>query len=143
MNNFSKTDTHAFMYANATICGLQLGRVSILYLGRLNVCDRIEEKNLLLTCAQIVKPYYEDRLCLRDIYLGVVYLYYSLNVIEQCEDWLKSTLIKKYTKNYDMVMQMITEISCLDIIYDKENMSSKIRRMLMGLDDAYKFDFHL
>ena len=137
----SKTKKIAFAKANWAVSDYALNRVSIKFLQRINTCERKDEFYLIHLCVDMVEPLYGKKLTLTDIYLGVVFLYYSLNVMEQCEDWLKTSMLKKQAAKYDQVMKMITELSTSDVIFNGDNLSSRVRRMLMGLDDDYKFNF--
>ena len=70
-----------------------------------------------------------------NIYVVLLYIYYSLTLLEHSWDYLKMRDLKRILSqtNYNIAVKLIYIISAGDMIVNCENMSSKIRRTFMGM----------
>lgn len=66
----------------------------------------------------------------KDICISVIYTYYGLNLGEQTTDYITPNIYKYYADNVDAVFELYLLITTGDIIYQGENLSSKIRRFI-------------
>jgi hypothetical protein len=66
----------------------------------------------------------------KDICIAIFYTYYGLNLGEQTTDYITPKIYKYYADNADAVFELYLLITSGDIIYEGENLSSKIRRFI-------------
>lgn len=66
----------------------------------------------------------------RDLFLTLIYIYYSLNLNEQTTDWLGMQFLKDNSDNEEETKNLFIEVTAGDI---EINISSCIRRQMMGL----------
>ena len=82
----------------------------------LNICCETYQQDFIMELAEIVKtkkPHYTYK----HIYIVVIFLYYSLVLIEQTEDFLYFSIIKDLTANHINVTKLIIEIVSSDQEY--------------------------
>ena len=73
------------------------------------------------------------KLELYDIYSVIIYIIYSLRLNEQTTDWLFFNFLEKNTYNKPDSIKLYFDITIGDIMIDNYNLSSKIRRYIMGM----------
>jgi len=66
----------------------------------------------------------------KDICIAIVYTYYGLNLGEQTTDYITPTIYQDYADNKEAVFNLYVVITSGDIMYNCENLSSKIRRFI-------------
>ena len=104
-----------------------------------NICCNEEERVNIMDIADIIKnipPY--DTLSYRDVYITIIYTYYSLNLNEQSKDWLENKILSKNTLQPELCNNLYLVITTGDLEYKGVNLSSKIRRGMMGLRGGKK-----
>jgi len=71
----------------------------------------------------------------QNIYIVLLYIYYSLTLLEHTWDYLKMSDLKRILPGikYDLAVKLIYTITAEDIIINKINVSSNIRRSFMGM----------
>ena len=101
----------------------------------LNVCcDENDEADIIMI-SDIIKNYtkYKD-LSIRDVYLVIIYIYYSLRMNEPTEDWLTFKFLEKNAIYFEGAKKLYFDITFGDIIIEDINFSSKVRRYVMEMD---------
>jgi len=104
-----------------------------------NICCNEEERVNIMHIADIIKkitPY--DTLSYKDMYMTIIYTYYSLNLNEQTKDWLENKVLSKNTSQPELCDNLYLAITTGDLEYKGVNVSSKIRRDMMGLRGGKK-----
>jgi len=104
-----------------------------------NICCNEEERVNIMHIADIIKnisPY--DTLSYKDMYMTIIYTYYSLNLNEQTKDWLENKVLSKNTSQPELCDNLYLAITTGDLEYKGVNLSSKIRRGMMGLRGGKK-----
>ena len=109
------------------------------------VCCTDEERDNIQRYAQIIKnlPAYSNMLLL-DIYIILIFIYYSLKYNEQTTDWLELRFLKPLgVFNIDSVMTLYHDITTGDIGYTDSagvlhNLSSEIRILFLELAEGRK-----
>jgi hypothetical protein len=66
----------------------------------------------------------------KDICIAIIYTYYGLNLGEQTTDYITPTIYQDYADDKEAVFNLYIRITTGDIIYNNENLSSKIRRFI-------------
>jgi hypothetical protein len=101
------------------------------YVEEENICCNETEKCFIKFYAKLLKtlePY--KKMSKRDIFLTLIYIYYSLNLNEPTADWLTMHFLKENSDNELETINLYVEITSGDI---QINISSCIRRQMMGL----------
>lgn len=105
----------------------------------INFCCDEETENDIIKMADIIKDIPDfSVLSYRDIYLVLIYTYYSLRFTEQTEGWLKPAFFKKHVGNYELSKKLYLSITIGDIIVNGENLSSAIRRHILEMNGGNK-----
>ena len=112
-----------------------------------NMCCEEEEKTFLMDMAVHLREEFPD-MTLKDIYIALIFSYYSLTLGEQTSDYLHTRTFVKYADDYDGVLQLFLLITVGDInrtvvdtredeiemeTYHDVNLSSQIRRHMFGM----------
>lgn len=100
-----------------------------------NVCCNEQEKQMIKEFANKIKNIVEySFVSLFDLYLTLIFAYYSLHLMEQTQDWLRTYDLDEGVIDSYTVNELYREITIGDLI-DSEgnNLSSQIRRAFMGL----------
>jgi hypothetical protein len=99
-------------------------------------CDEEDQDNLL-KMTDIIKNIPEfSTLSDRDIYIVLIFIYYSLRLNEQNNDWLGTGLLIRHAENRDLSMHLLLSLTTGDIIInDSGNLSSAIRRYVLEMRD--------
>jgi len=100
-----------------------------------NVCCNEQEKQMIKEFANKIKNIVEySFVSLFDLYLTLIFAYYSLHLMEQTKDWLRTYDLDEGVIDSYTVNELYREITIGDLI-DSEgnNLSSQIRRAFMGL----------
>jgi hypothetical protein len=104
-----------------------------------NFCCTDEDERDMIIMGDMIKthPKYKS-LGYREIYLVLIYVYYSLRYNEQTEDWLRMSFLKYHMTqpNFNKAKELYIDITVRDIMVNGENLSVKIRRFIMGLDNV-------
>ena len=99
--------------------------------------DYNNDNNSIMTIGDIIKnqtTFYN--LGLYDIYTVIIYVIYSLRLNEQTTDWLFSDFLEKNTNNKTDSKKLYFDITIGDIMIDNYNLSSKIRKCIMGMNET-------
>ncbi len=131
MNEFKEYD---FERANNKFLVLFDERIRQEHQPDFNVCCNEQEKHMIQSFAEeIHKTTKYRQLSFYDLYLTLIFTYYSLHLMEQTEDWLRSYDLVDYMRN-ELVKELYKDITTgklLDI--NNNNLSKEIRRAFMGL----------
>ena len=95
----------------------------------INVCCTDYEFVFLEKIAMSLKNVFPN-ISDKDICIAIVYTYYGLNLGEQTTDYITPNIYKHYADNADAVFELYLTITTGDLIYEDENLSSKIRRFI-------------
>lgn len=99
-----------------------------------NICFDEHDESDIISISDIIKNYTDfTDLSLRDIYLVVIYIYYSLRMNEPTEDWLTFKFLEKNAIYFQSVKKLYFDITFGDIFIEDLNFSSTIRRFIMGI----------
>lgn len=116
-------------------------------LEHVNICCEQQEKVFLMDMAKHLIEEFPD-MSLKDVYIALIYSYYSLTLGEQSTDVLHTRTFSKYADDYDDVLQLYLQITVGDIsrtvldqtenesemeTYRDVNLSSQIRRHMFGM----------
>ena len=92
-------------------------------------CDKDEEESLIELGERIKRTSPYNTLSDHDLYLTLIYIYYSLVAGEQTEDIFNIKFLQLYAINKDLVQDLYLKITTGDIIESNGiNLSSAIRR---------------
>jgi hypothetical protein len=135
MNNYEKSDLISLINAK--------------FINEFNLMTYDHEKDILnygcsnddttsiIIIGDIIKNNTEFyNLGLYDIYTVIIYIIYSLRLNEQTTDWLFSNFLKKTTYNKNDSEKLYFDITIGDIMIDNFNLSSKIRKYIMGMNET-------
>lgn len=93
-----------------------------------------DDSTSIIIIGDVIKNKTEfSNLGLYDIYTVIIYVIYSLRLNEQTTDWLFSDFLKKNTYNKTDSERLYLEITIGDIMIDDYNLSSKVRKYIMGM----------
>jgi len=95
----------------------------------INVCCTDYEFVFLTKIAGSLKKAFPN-ISDKDICIAIIYTYYGLNLGEQTTDYITPNIYKDYADEKDSVFELYLTITTGDIIYEDENLSSKIRRFI-------------
>jgi hypothetical protein len=117
--------------------------------GTFNICCDETEKRDIIEIGDRIKTIPEfESLSFRNIYLVLIYIYYSLNLNEQSTDWLNMKFLSdnvEYDEDdeYDeeneeyktvkLCKKLYYDITTGDIMINNSNFSSDLRRKIMGM----------
>jgi hypothetical protein len=107
--------------------------------GTFNICcDETERRDIIQT-ADIIKSIPEfSILSFSDIYLVLIFVYYSLNLNEQSTDWLTIQFLSNNAEDEELCKELYLKITTGDIMINGSNLSSKLRRKIMGMPGGRK-----
>jgi hypothetical protein len=108
-----------------------LERECISKLKRMYKCPIIYDKGRLKEYAQLLLKSDED-LLITDIYLVLLYVYCSLVVNEQSEDWLFMPFLWRNARHKKRTVKLYYDIAAGSIIVDEKDLSKMIRREMFG-----------
>ncbi len=104
-----------------------------------NFCCTNEDERDMIIMGDIIKthPKYKS-IGYRELYMVLIFVYYSLRYNEQTEDWLRMTFLKNHMteQQFTIAKKLYIDITVRDIMVNGENLSVKIRRFIMGLDNV-------
>ncbi len=98
---------------------------------RMYKCPIIYDKGRLKEYAQLILKSDED-LLITDIYLALLYVYCSLVVNEQSEDWLFMTFLWRNARHKKRTVKLYYDITAGSIMVDEKDLSKMIRREMFG-----------
>jgi hypothetical protein len=99
-----------------------------------NLCCDDDDENNMRTMASNIKRVVEfNILSDRDIYIVLIFIYYSLRFNEQTTDWLKTNFLSTKLTNKELGNKLFIDITIGDIILDGQNLSSAIRSYILGI----------
>ena len=101
-------------------------------------CDKDDEKNIIEITTHIKQTPDFSILSERDIFIVLIFIYYSLRFNEQTEDWLDINFLDSNLQNKELGNQLYLQITTGDIMVNGENLSSAIRRYIMELNGGQK-----
>ena len=98
------------------------------------ICDK--ERTMIIDVGLTINdiPDY-FHLGIQNIYSVLLYIYYSLTLLEHTWDYLKMSDLKRILPGikYELAVKLIYTITAEDMIINKINVSSNIRRSFMGM----------
>jgi len=98
---------------------------------RMYKCPIIYDKAKLKEYAQLILKSDED-LLITDVYLVLLFVYCSLVVNEQSEDWLFIPFLWKHALYKKRTVKLYYDITAGSIIVDEQDVSKMIRREMFG-----------
>jgi len=101
-------------------------------------CDEDDEKNIIAITNHIKQTPEFSILSERDIFIVLIFIYYSLRFNEQTEDWLDIKFLENNLQNKELGNQLYLQITTGDIMINGTNLSSAIRRYIMELNGGQK-----
>ena len=105
---------------------------------KLNICcDDKDEHDIHKMYNLLAKTEFSD-LSIRNIYMVLIYTYYSLRFNEQTEDWLTLDFMKQISTDFERSVQLYIAITTGDIMVNGVNISSQIRKTVMEMDGGRK-----
>ena len=97
-------------------------------------CTKTDQFNILTLYRLLLQTEYSD-LYTSDIFVVLIYTYYSLTYNEQTEDWLDITFMKENTSNFPRSKQLYLAITTGKILMaDGIDLASHIRQVILGLN---------
>jgi hypothetical protein len=108
-----------------------LDKECISKLKRMYKCPIIYDKGKLKKYAQLILKTDED-LLITDVYLVLLYVYCSLVVNEQSEDWLFMRFLWRNARHKQRTVKLYYDITVGSIIVDDVDLSKMIRREMFG-----------
>ena len=100
----------------------------------LNICcEEQDEKNILRIADELQSHKEFSDLSLKDIYLVLIYTYYSLRFNEQTTDWLTMSFLRRHATDYERVRSLYFQITIGNITSNGKNLSSMLRKFIMGM----------
>ena len=107
----------------------------------INFCCEEQDETDIINMANLIRqvPAYAN-LSFRDIFIVLIYIYYSLRLTEQRDDWwLTTNFLKFKLYNKNLGQNLYYNIVTGDILMpDGTNLSSRIRRYVIGTDGGNK-----
>jgi len=97
-----------------------------------NICCNDSETEFLMKYGDILSNKYPT-ISLRDIYIALIYTYYSLNLGEQTTDYLMLVKFKKYCDNYIEVNNLF-----LMLTTSNKSIATAVRRHFFGFPPLLK-----
>jgi hypothetical protein len=97
-----------------------------------NICCNDSETEFLMKYGDILSSKYPT-ISLRDIYIALIYTYYSLNLGEQTTDYLMLVKFKKYCDNYNEVNNLF-----LMLTTSNKSIATAVRRHFFGFPPLLK-----
>jgi hypothetical protein len=98
---------------------------------RMYKCPIIYDKDKMKEYAQLILKSDED-LLITDVYLALLYVYCSLVVNEQSEDWLFMRFLWRNARHKRRTVKLYYDITAGSIIVDDIDLSKMIRREMFG-----------
>jgi hypothetical protein len=98
---------------------------------RVYKCPIVYDRDKLKEYAQIILKSDED-LLITDVYLVLLYVYCSLVVNEQSEDWLFMRFLWRNARHKKRTVKLYYDITAGSIIIDEIDISKRIRREMFG-----------
>lgn len=99
-----------------------------------SLCCNEGEEDAIIYIAKIIKEIQQyEKLSFRDIFLTLIFTYYSLSLNEQSKDWLDTGFLQGKASNKKLVYDLFYDITIGNIIVNDSNLSSYIRRSMFGL----------
>jgi len=98
---------------------------------RMYKCPIIYDKAKFKEYAQLIMKTDED-LLITDVYLVLFYVYCSLVVNEQSEDWLFMPFLWRNALHKKQTVRLYYDITAGHIIVDEQDLSKMIRREMFG-----------
>lgn len=105
-------------------------------------CNKQDERDIIAMGDHIKDVFMYSRMSLQDIYVVLIYVYYSLRYNEQTDyEWLSGKFLVMNTMNPTLSKQLLYEIIAGDIIvntqnFTTENLSSAIRKRVLGISST-------
>ena len=110
---------------------------------KLNICcDDKDERDIHKMYGLLVNSEFSD-LSIKNIYIVLIYVYYSLRYNEQTEDWLTLEFLNSNTRDFETndferSKQLYLAITTGDIMVNGVNISSQIRKTVMEMSGGRK-----
>ena len=96
-------------------------------------CDENDETDIIRMGERIKRIPEFASLSFREVYIVLVYIYYSLRLNEQIKDWLPLNFLQEKLLNNQLALKLFIDITTGDIMINGENFSSYVRRYILGM----------
>jgi hypothetical protein len=96
-------------------------------------CEEQDEKNIIMIADELKSHKEFSDISLKDIYLVLIYTYYSLRLNEQTIDWLRMSFLRRHASDYERVRSLYFQITIGNITSNGKNLSSMLRKFIMGM----------
>lgn len=105
----------------------------------LNTCCDANDENIMIEMATHIREVPQfSTLSLKDIFIVLIFTYYSLRYNEQTEEWLTTGFLNRILYNKELGKQLYFQITTGDIMVNDDNLSSAIRRYIMEMNGGKK-----
>jgi hypothetical protein len=100
----------------------------------LNICCDERDEDDIISMGNKIKTTPEfSSLTFREIYIVLVYIYYSLRLNEQTTDWLDIEFLQEKLLYNNLALKLLIDIISGDIMINGHNFSSVVRRYILGM----------
>ena len=96
-------------------------------------CDDNDERNIMIMTQYIKQVDTFQSLEDRDIFIVLIFLYYSLRYNDQTEDWLKTSFLMRHLKNKELGKALYLSIATGSIILNGGDLASAIRKFILEI----------
>ena len=106
-----------------------------------NFCCDESVKRIIIQMTRIIKNIPEfSTLSSKDIFIVIIFTYYSLALNEQTKDWLKTEFLERVLPEEHLVLalSLYFQITTGDIMVNGNDFSETIRRIFLGLPIQHK-----
>ena len=100
----------------------------------LNICCDDSDRTDIIRMGERIKTMPEfASLSFRQIYIVLVFIYYSLRLNEQPKDWLPLKFLPEKLLYNQLALKLFIDITIGDIMINGQNFSSAVRRHAIGM----------
>lgn len=101
-------------------------------------CDEVDQRSIKVMAENIKRVPEFATLSDRDIYIVLIFTFYSLRLNEQTRDWLNTGFLNTNLVNKVLGNKLFLDITTNDITLDGQNFYSAIRCYILGLHGGNK-----
>ena len=104
-----------------------------------NLCCDDDDQTDIIQMSHLIKEIPEyNSLSYRDIFVVLIFIYYSLRFNEQSTDWLRMNFLNKNLINLELAKKLYYHLTIGDLYVENDNLSTAIRRHALGLKGGKK-----